>query len=99
MLLPLPNRYDTEVTVEMFDNSKIYYLHFSDIQLAYLWIAKRCIPTLTFNDTCNKLDDAYIRKGKGSRVTVFEDNEITFRIYYWKFDSTTEIYRYRINFI
>ena len=97
MLLQLPNRYSTEVTVEMYDTTSNYF-HFSDIQMGYLWIKNLCSPTLTFNDTCNKLDDEYIRKGKGSRVRVFEDDDNTFNIYYWKFNSTSEINMYRDRF-
>ena len=94
----LPCRFTTEVTVEMFHNTDIFYFHFADIQLAYIWIKRMCNPTISFVDACNKLDDAYRRKGKGSRVMVFENITNTFNIYYWKLNSCTEIHSYRDRF-
>ena len=94
----LPSRYTTEVTVEMIHKNTINYFHFADIQVAYIWIKRMCNPTMSFIDACNNLDDAYIRKGKGTRVRVFEDITNTFHIYYWKFNSATEIHNYRNRF-
>jgi hypothetical protein len=98
--MSVPDRYSTEVTVEVYTyKTSIDYFHFSDIQLAYLWIQKICKPSLSFTETCDKLDDAYNRKGKGTRVTVFEDILNTFNIYYYKFDGLSEINEYRSKFL
>jgi hypothetical protein len=94
MTLTLPDRYESEVTVEVYNNSRdITYHQFSDMQIAYMWIECVCKPDLSFIRTCDYLDAAFREKGEGTRVRVYQVIGDTFHIniYYGNFNSRQQV--------
>ena len=86
--MSIPNRFNSEVTVEIRTITTETYVHCTDIQQAYLRVQE---PQIAFEKACDKLDRSYMRGGSGARVKVFETGSVIIYIYYGKFNNIDEI--------
>ena len=63
-----PSRFTTPVTIEIHTPSGYEYKLFSDIQMAYLWVKSIARVYLSFQETCNSLDETYRLRGLRGQV-------------------------------